>query len=119
MFLMAKRKENNAFYKPLTIDKEYINMELYDAIMREDANAIIELLNQGAALTLTNDDDSPPLHWTARNRHLEICHVLLHRGADINAKTHDGETLLYLAKHKKRNKIIRFLLNYNRNKHKN
>lgn len=84
-------------------------MELYKAIMRKDANAIIELINQGAALTLTDDDDSTPLHLAAQNGFTEIIGLLLDCGADINEDEFE-ETPLYEAVRFGQIETVQFLL---------
>jgi ankyrin repeat protein len=45
----------------------------------------------------TNDFANQPLHAAAAGRHLEICHVLLAAGADVNATQHGGFTPLHEA----------------------
>lgn len=42
-------------------------------------------------------DGRAPLHWAARNGHLEMCRWLVARGADANAPTNDGTRPLHWA----------------------
>ena len=49
----------------------------------------------GAGLNARNSRDATPLHWAIGNS--PNVKLLLDKGADVNAKTEDGRTPLYLA----------------------
>lgn len=55
------------------------------------------LLAAGANPVICSDDGSGPLHWAARNGHLEIVQTLLGCGADPNALRDSGESALAAA----------------------
>ena len=52
---------------------------------------------------------STPLHWAARNNHLELAKVLISSGAEVNAKDRWGLTPLHRAArngHKKMQELL-------------
>ncbi|KAH9015487.1 hypothetical protein EDB85DRAFT_2156658 [Lactarius pseudohatsudake] len=75
------------------------------------------LLDCGADV---NTKDKPrgltPLHWAARNGHLQVARMLLEHNAEVNVRTVYGITSLMLAS-RNGNDVLRFLLDHNADVH--
>ena len=84
-----------------------LDMSLCEAAQQGDNDAILRNLNDGARIDArgrvfhrgidTNRRDflGPPLLAAMHNRHLDTAKLLLTHGANINAKSQDGETPLH------------------------
>lgn len=90
------KRENTA---PLHIASSYGN-----------ENMVIELLNQGAKIDLSNGAEESPLYLAAQGGHLRVVKVLLDRGAEINWINGSGTTPLYTAVVRHHLEIVKFLL---------
>lgn len=90
------------------INKEYVlklNTLLFDAIKDGDADRIISAINDGADINATYAggniysgwNGTTPLYHAARFKQAAILKLLLEKGADVNARNHDGERPLWRA----------------------
>lgn len=75
-------------------------MELIEAVIHNDANAVRELLTSGADPNYCLDAARvTPLHHAAQHNAVEVVELLLTAGADIHARTHpDNQSPLDVAK---------------------
>jgi ankyrin repeat protein len=67
------------------------------------------LIDSGADIASVDKFGTTPLHATAIVNDLELAKVLVKKGADLNAKTKDGQTALDLAKKKNSTEVLAFL----------
>jgi len=51
-----------------------------------------------------------PLYWAARAEYVEVCELLLSRGADINAATPDGWTSLHTSVYNRKTRTVELLV---------
>ena len=88
--------------------------DLHKAAREGDADRVRELLDAGADVNVRNANKGrlqyTPLHWAARNGHLEIAEILISRGADLDAEDPDYSTPLYLAAEQGHPKVVEFLI---------
>jgi ankyrin repeat protein len=63
------------------------------------ASAAETLVSCGADIAARTDREETPLHFAARNGHLDVAEVLLRYGADLHAVDNRGATPLFLAAH--------------------
>ena len=73
-----------------------IDNSLHTAAVIGDTSLVIALLDQGRDVNGTDEQNLTALHRAVRNGHLETAHVLIERGANINAcrlvrSVHDAE----------------------------
>lgn len=73
------------------------NLPLTDAAMRQDSDAIRQLLARGADPDAPGQFDTPALHWSVRYDDLQSTRLLLDAGADPNISNRYGVTPLGLA----------------------
>lgn len=70
--------------------------ELCAAIRRGDAHRVLDLLENGASANEVDNNGDNALHWAVFCRHMDLCELLLRRGADWRKKTgRAGYTLLH------------------------
>lgn len=83
------------------------------AVMSNAPIEIIELLvaKKPVLVSITNNEEVPPLHEAVKNRRLDIVKVLLENGADVNDFDLDLENALHLAASNTDYDIIEYLLN--------
>ncbi|XP_042856930.1 transient receptor potential cation channel subfamily A member 1-like, partial [Penaeus japonicus] len=78
------------------------DVTLRDAVIRKDFHLCVKLLEEGADVNATDEDDSTLLHLLARKyskvetRAQKIPALLLQHGANINAKDKNGDTPLHI-----------------------
>lgn len=65
---------------------------LHHAAATNNTRGVTLLLRYGANIDVRDYIDATPLHVAARHGHLELLHLLLHRGADATAKDCGGWT---------------------------
>ena len=58
---------------------------LHDAAQDGDVQKVIELLSAGYLPDKFDELGKTPLHYAAENENIELIHVLLNAGADVNA----------------------------------
>jgi ankyrin repeat protein len=68
-----------------------LDMRLADAAMNGDRDAVRALLQKHADVNGAQGDGSTALHWAAYKDDLEMAKLLLAAGADVKAKTREGE----------------------------
>lgn len=87
---------------------------LHKAAREGDADRVRKLLDAGADVNVRNANKQrlqyTPLHWAARNGHLEIAEILISRGADLDAEDPAYSTPLYLAAEEGYPKVVEFLI---------
>ena len=82
-----------------------------DAARRGDAEAVRSLLRGGADVNASEGDGMTALHWAADAGHVEIAHILLYAGANVEAATRLGDyTPLHLAARQGHGRLIYALL---------
>ncbi|CAG8905457.1 unnamed protein product [Penicillium egyptiacum] len=73
------------------------------------------LLDDGAEVTVTDNDGWTPVNAASSNRHLEVVKLLLENGADIGVANNDGWTPLYSAASNCHLEVVKLLLNQGAN----
>lgn len=98
---------------------EWVNAELflgirplYRAAVLGRAEVVAVLMQAGADLNATTDQQSYPLHAAARHGYLDILRGLLAGGATVNVENSEGQTPLHLAARFKQTKAVEVLLAY-------
>ena len=82
-----------------------------DAAMRNDSDAVYNLLERGEDVNAAQGDGMTALHWSAENGDLAMVEVLLSAGANFNSTTRLGSyTPLHLASKMGHGEVIRALL---------
>ena len=82
-------------------------MKLHEAVKTGNIEAVKQYLDTGTDVNAMSDIGRTPLYWAADSGYKEIIELLIAKGADVNAKTNDEETLLDMANNPdKRNKKI-------------
>ncbi|KAL6054649.1 hypothetical protein STEG23_035340 [Scotinomys teguina] len=74
--------------------------QLLAALREEEPRAVEELLRLGADPSLVLEDGAAAVHLAARARHPRALHclrILLHRGADPNARSAEALTPVHVA----------------------
>ena len=88
--------------------------ELNKALIEAAENGQVEecqrLIQAGANVNATDNDDWTPLLWAAREGHVESCRLLINRGANVNATTNGGRTPLHWAAQQGRVDVCRLLI---------
>ena len=75
-----------------------VDAPVADAAMRQDADAVRNLLAGGADVDAARGDGMTGLHWAARHGSIEIARLLLAAGADRETATRLGDhTPLHVA----------------------
>ena len=64
-------------------------------IENDDVRLISHFADGGADVNAKDNFGETPLHWSAREGHLEITQALIEAGADVNTKDNDGDTPLH------------------------
>lgn len=89
----------------------FLNMDLIDAIIKNNVKRVKELLEQGVDPNQTDDwANITPLHYAAFNNSLEIATMLIAAGAKINVRDQiDNESPLDVAKLQGNEAMIKLL----------
>lgn len=94
------------------------DVTLRDAVVRKDYNLCVKLLEEGADVTATDEDESSLLHLLARKyskvetRAQKIPALLLQHGANINAKDKNGDTPLHVVAREGSEDFCRVILDH-------
>ena len=84
---------------------------LYLAVRHRATGCVEVLLAAGASLNLREGHGlTPSLHYAARRGNTKIVSLLVEAGLDVDAKTPDGETALYLAVYHRATSCVEVLL---------
>jgi ankyrin repeat protein len=90
--------------------------EIFRAAKNGDVQKIKEILSQHPELIHARDsDDSTPLHCAAWKGHIEVVHLLLMAGADVNLHNkngHWGTTPLHAAAHGNQAAVAELLIQH-------
>jgi uncharacterized protein len=70
-----------------------------------------KLINNGALLDLTDDNNAPALNWAAYHNHIEIVKLLIDCGANINIANRNGCAALFFAAREGYMEIAKLLVN--------
>lgn len=82
---------------------------LHSAVAAKRLEIARKLVERGAKINATGENDFTPLHEAAATGQLEFAKMLVENGADVNAKTRDGNTPLSYAVSKKQPEMETFL----------
>lgn len=77
--------------------QDELNRRLFEAAAEGDADAVGELLEQGADVNAVSACGATPLHWAALHGQTAAVLALIAQGADVNARDKDGRTPLHWA----------------------
>jgi ankyrin repeat protein len=73
-------------------------MELHGAIQNRDIEAVIKALEAGEDVNKKDESGNTPLYYAVDDGGLiETAQLLIGKGADVNARTNEGKTLLDMA----------------------
>ncbi|XP_037033284.1 putative ankyrin repeat protein RF_0381 isoform X1 [Bradysia coprophila] len=95
---------NRAEYK-------YGQLPLHLAAQHGITSTIRLLIEKGANLQGTDNDNNTPLHYAAESGKYAAVNALIRAGADVNAVTNDGVTPLKMAIHYRHLRVSRLLRN--------
>lgn len=82
---------------PPVTDPSAPPQDIFEAIRRQDKEAVIDFLNKKVNLSLINEEEKTPLLCAAEIGALEIVRLLIDHGAALEAKAKDKRTPLMLA----------------------
>ena len=99
------------------LHQEKLNIQLLNAVLKNENNRVVELLNQGAYSDSRYNDDKTALMLASKNGNLEIVKSLIDNGADVNAKDDDGDTALIYASANGNSDVVNTLLENKANVH--
>src|SRR5215510_12293940 len=71
--------------------------DLADAAMRQNRNAVRQLLSQKVDVNAPQADGTTALHWAVRLDDLETTDLLIRAGANVNVANREGSTPIQLA----------------------
>lgn len=90
--------------------------EIFSLLKDNKVNEAIEYVNEGklaANIDCTDEHGTTVLQYAAFRGHLDLCRLLVEKGADVNAKTHDqGYSALMFASVSNHAAVVRFLLEH-------
>ena len=97
--VFAQENGNKTDTSKNSAQKEDLNKKLYDAISNNKVGVVEELLSKGVFVNQTRnisdtEKDITPLMLASLKKNKEIVELLIKNGADVNAKTVDGRTIL-------------------------
>lgn len=83
--------------------------ELYDAIRRNNAKKVSEIVNSGIDLNPNNKHWTPVMIAVLRTN-VELTEILLKKGADINKRNYKGQTPLHIAARWGKKEVVEYLI---------
>lgn len=90
--------------------------QIHDTAANGDLEKVRALIQNDPDLVFSKDDKGyTPLHWAAKNGHMDVARLLLAKKAEINAKTNIGWTPLHEAADGGQKDLVKFLLTNNAN----
>jgi len=98
---------------PTAAELARLNHDLYQATDHRDLSSVRRLLDKGANIEATGDNEMTPLGAAAGNGDLPMVQFLLQKGANPHAKDHSLETPLMHAAYDGHAEIVRLLLKQN------
>jgi ankyrin repeat protein len=72
-----------------------LDEDFWGALVKKDLPKAFELLSQGANVNTRGYRDEPFIYWAAESNRWDIVDWLASNGADVNAQTSTGETVLH------------------------
>ena len=88
-----------------------LDMDFNEYCRRGDGKRVIQLLGQGVNVNCRDEHYGwTPLHNAAREGYNDIMKVLIHKGADVNARDFMGQTPLHRAAQRGHKKAVNFLM---------
>jgi ankyrin repeat protein len=86
----------------MDLDRDSASVLLIEAAYNADADAVADLLRTGAKSDVSDNNGFTALHWCAFRgavspRMCDIADMLISAGADVNAVTNPGDTVLCFA----------------------
>lgn len=76
---------------------ELVDVELIEAVKRQNGDAVLSLVRDGADVNATQPDGATALHWAAFREDPELVAVLIKAGANVSAANELGATPLWVA----------------------
>jgi ankyrin repeat protein len=70
---------------------------LLEAVVRNDPQAVLDALDSGEAVDVTNEDGWSAVRMSVELNHFTVLQTLIDRGADLNLPDHDGISPLMVA----------------------
>lgn len=74
-----------------TLDELDFERGLWFAAQYGDLDRALHLLKKGTYVDQRDSSGYTPLHYAARNGHLDLCRLLVEKGACVNAITNQGQ----------------------------
>ncbi|MBN2400131.1 MAG: ankyrin repeat domain-containing protein [Candidatus Aminicenantes bacterium] len=98
--------------KPVDIDARDANgrTQLFNAILQNQNDLVLRLIDQGADVKAKDLFNSTPLHEASQINQASLADLLLAKGADINARDYYGYTPLHTAAMTGSNKTAKLLM---------
>ncbi len=93
------------------VDRE-ARTPLHLALLLQENEAAIELINSGADLNLQDAQGMTPLHQAVLNGDILIAGALLKRGADVNVRDYSGDSATEMAVRSENQDMVNLLLSF-------
>jgi ankyrin repeat protein len=99
----------------MDLDRDSASVLLIEAAYNADADAVADLLRTGAKSDVSDNNGFTALHWCAFRgavspRMCDIADMLISAGADVNAVTNPGDTVLCFAIDSGNQQLVKELL---------
>lgn len=106
-------EKNNVSSKTIVHEQDLINMQLVDAVKKNDQKAAQEAIKKGAHINEAKDTDrskTPVLYCAVKHGFIEMVKLLIENGADLHITTLAGATPYQCALNSDRIDILELLL---------
>ncbi|KAH9320528.1 hypothetical protein KI387_015167 [Taxus chinensis] len=101
----------NAYGVAESMEEMDFNRSLWGACVRGDLEQIGRLISKGVDVNAEDSSGYTPLHYAARNGHVQACLILLKNGALANKKTRSGQaTSLHRAAYAGHEEVVKVLI---------